>query len=81
MEDSVTYMAIFNKGVAMGHALAEEQGRVKMARRLLLKLGTQLLGNPSEEVVDKLIAIEDLKTLEDLLLKTINVSSWKELLP
>jgi hypothetical protein len=43
-------------------------------------LGTQRFGTPPAEVVAKIEVISDLALLQKLLLRTLDVTSWAELL-
>jgi hypothetical protein len=76
MEESVTYQAIIEKGVAIGEAKGEAKGE----RRTLLLVGKKRFGPPPPEVVAALEAINDPERLDQLSLRLLDVTSWQELL-
>jgi hypothetical protein len=88
MKESSTYQAILQEGLQEGlqkglqkglqQGLAE--GAVQEARRLLLRLGTKLLGRPSARAQSALAKIEDLGKLEALIERLGMVESWPALL-
>ncbi|HVS38800.1 MAG TPA: hypothetical protein VMS17_24805 [Gemmataceae bacterium] len=73
MEESVTYQAIVEKGVAKG----ELQG----ARRILLHQGEQQFGTAaSADVRSKIEGVNSLEALESVADRLLRVRSWDELL-
>jgi hypothetical protein len=72
MEESSTYQAIIAEGAAKGAA--------GEARRFLLLLGRKRFGAPDEQTRSALEAITDLKRLEQLGERLLDVESWEELL-
>ena len=76
MEDSVTYQAILEKGVVKG----EQQGKVREARSIALKLGRRRFGPPPTEIQAAFDRITDLARLETLSERVLDVSSWEEVL-
>jgi len=72
MQESVTYQAIVEEGV--------EKGRLEEARQMLLDLGTERLGAPSEEVEAAIGRTTDLEHLRRLGRRLFHVSTWQELL-
>ena len=77
MEESVTYQAIVEKGVAIG----EKRALANEARDILLKVGAQRFGkNPPPTVLSKLKKIDDKRRLEDLVLRALVAKNWNELL-
>jgi hypothetical protein len=72
MEESVTYQAILRKGEAKGEA--------KEARRILLLIGRAQFGEPPADVQAALDAITDVRRLEELAVRSRQVSDWHELL-
>ena len=72
MKESVTYQAIVEEGV--------EKGRLEEARQMLLDLGTERLGEPSEDVERAIGRIADLERLRRLGRRLMHVATWQELL-
>lgn len=76
--------AIFNKVIAMQESgtyqLILEEGAVKHTRELILRLGTERLGTPSDKQKNKLSAIENLERLDRITLKALTAKSWDGLL-
>ena len=68
MEDSDTYLEIL------------EEGAAKEARKFLLLLGTDRLGEPDRATKAALEAINDPERLEQLGRRMLQVGSWQELL-
>lgn len=68
MEESDTYLAIL------------DEGELKYARKAVLRLGQKKFGPASDDVVTAVKGIEDLERLARLLDRTLDVSSWQELL-
>jgi predicted transposase YdaD len=84
MKESTTYQAILEEGeaigVAKGRAEGKAEGRAEEARKLLVLLGRVRLGEPSAEIVARLDAVSDLGQLESLMIRSIDVKTWEELL-
>ena len=76
MKESVTYQGILEEGEARGKAIGEVRGR----RDLLLKLGTKHFGKPDRKTRTALESIDSKDKLDDLVERSMNVSSWDELL-
>jgi hypothetical protein len=72
LEESVTYQAIIEKGVA--------RGEVREARKTLLRQGKIRFGEAPPTVVAAIDSIHDLARLDDLLIRLLSVNSWQELL-
>ena len=72
MKNSVTYQAILSEGKA--------EGEVKEARKILLLLGREQLGEPSASQHSALDAIADTDQLNDLIVRLRHAASWQELL-
>lgn len=68
MRESDTYLAILDEG-----AIVE-------LKKVILWLGQQSLGSPSESVAARLAAMEDLEHLERIVKLTNSVKTWEELL-
>ena len=68
MRESDTYMAII------------DEGRETEARRLILQLATDNLGEPEETTVTRLEGITDIDRLERICRQAFKASSWDELL-
>lgn len=58
----------------------EMQGRIREARAMLLRLGSQRFGDADEQIQSSMEAIMELETLEELLDRLLKVESWQELL-
>lgn len=80
MKDSTTYQAILAEGEAKGQAKGESAGRIREAKALLLRLGTRRFRTPSVTIADEVQRIDDLPRLEALIERTMDASSWDELL-
>jgi len=76
MKESVTYQAIVEEGRVIGEA----RGQTDEARRILLKLGSERFGEPGAKVKARLNKIADKNLLEDLVMRTMIVSNWNDLL-
>ena len=77
MEESVTYQAIIQKGVAQG----QMEGAVQEARKMLLRLGeTRFRAESPLAVQSRVEKIKELDQLEQLMLRVAQLSSWDELL-
>ncbi len=76
MEESVTYQAILQEGMAKGEAKGVQEGK----RKTLLLQGSKLFGVPSSDVTATIEAIESTEKLDQLLLRLLDAASWEELL-
>jgi predicted transposase YdaD len=76
MRESATYQKILAEGVGEGRV----EGRLEGERRMLLRLGTNRFGEPSEVVRTTIEGITQLERLETLGLRLFSVESWAELL-
>ena len=76
MEESTTYQAILEKGIAKG----KDVGAREELRKVLLLLGQDRFGPASARVSRALNAINELERLEGLTVRLLKVSSWQELL-
>jgi hypothetical protein len=72
MKESVTYQGILEEGEAIG--------KIAGKRDSLLTLGTKLFGKPDRKTQAALKAIDSADELDGLIVRSVNVSSWKELL-
>jgi hypothetical protein len=68
MEESVTYQAIVRKG------------RLAEARQILFRLGEKRFGSADEATATALNAIDDVRKLDALIDRFLDVGSWQELL-
>ncbi len=72
------------EGVAKGREEGREEGvalgAVHEARKTLLRLGRQKLGEPDEPVLTQIAELNDVDRLDFLLGRILDVSSWDELL-
>jgi predicted transposase YdaD len=92
IEESSVYQDIFAKGEAHGRTEGEARGRAEGeargraegeldgVRKILIRLGEKRLGRPEGSVLDRIAAIDDLDRLNGLIDRTLEVSSWDELL-
>jgi hypothetical protein len=72
MQESDTYLAILDEGA--------ERGRLEEIKKVIVFLGEEKLGPPSESFKTALNAIEDLARLERLARQVHRISTWAELL-
>jgi len=69
------------RGVALGEARGKVAGGLQIARENLIEVGTKRFGSePSESQQTTLKAIADPAMLTQLLVRSLDVSSWEELL-
>jgi hypothetical protein len=81
MEESVTYQHIIKLGEAKGLTKGLVKGRIEGARQTLLRVGQKRFGSPPDDATRAaLAAIDDAERLEQLAERTLDVSSWHELL-
>jgi predicted transposase YdaD len=76
LSTSTTYQELVKDAKAEGEA----RGRSTEARRILLKLGAERLGEPGEQTQEVLKAIKSHERLEDLLARLFHVETWQDLL-
>lgn len=57
-----------------------ELGRIAEARRLVLSLGTEKFGHPSEADRAAIESLKDLEVLEGTLRRILIASNWRDLL-
>jgi hypothetical protein len=72
MEESSTYQSIVAKGVA--------KGELGEARKILLRLGGRRFGPPDLQTIATIDSLIDVKHVEELTDRILDVSSWQELL-
>jgi predicted transposase YdaD len=75
MTNSTTYMAILEEGEARGEA----HGRLLEGRNLILRQGRKRFGEPSDEIVAQLNAINSVETIEALAERLLDVENWQDL--
>jgi hypothetical protein len=80
MKESVTYQAILHEGKAEGKAEGKTLGEIEEAKRILVLQGRNRFGEPSAETLAALDAVTDVKKLEALSVRLLEVKNWKELL-
>ena len=68
------------RGLIEGRAKGVAEGQAKEARRLLLHLGRQRFGEPSQQIVAAVSEVNDVDRLERLTDRLLQVNSWQELL-
>ena len=70
------------RGVALGEARGKVAGGLQIARENLIEVGTKRFGSePLESQQTTLKAIADPAMLTQLLVRSLDVASWEELLP
>jgi len=70
------------RGVALGEARGKVVGGLQIARENVIEVGTKRFGRePSESQQMILKAITDMAMLTQLLVRSLDVDSWDELLP
>jgi predicted transposase YdaD len=79
MRESVTYQIILEEGREEGREQGERLGRLREARDVILRLGTQRLGQPSANVATTLDAIEDLSLLNRMIDAVLTARSWDDI--
>ena len=62
------------------YELILEEGGVREAQRIILRLGKKRFGQPDEAITTSLSAIKDLDRLERLSDAVLGAANWKELL-
>jgi predicted transposase YdaD len=72
MEESTTYQGILRKGKA--------EGRVEALHQTLLRLGRKRFGAPSKAIQNTVQEISEVRRLEHLTERLLDVASWQELL-
>lgn len=72
MKESVTYQAIVEEGV--------EKGQLQGAKRILFRLGEELLGPPSAGERSRVESVGNVEALERLTERALKAQSWDELL-
>jgi hypothetical protein len=81
MEESVTYQAIVERGVAKGREDGLAKGRLEGARRILFRQGEKRFREPANSSVrSRIESIGSLDALERLSDRLLEVGSWDELL-
>jgi hypothetical protein len=82
--DATVAMNIFERVKAMeetsGYQLILERGALKYGHRIVLNLGRERFGEPSEKQKNKLLRIEDTERLERIIVKAITAANWDALL-
>jgi hypothetical protein len=63
-----------------GYQIILDEGRLDEAKKILLRLGRQSFGVPSEAIKASLEAISDLERLERMSDRVLTAASWSELL-
>jgi predicted transposase YdaD len=80
MKESTTYQAILQEGIELGIAKGKETGVAEEAKRVLLRLGTKRFGPPGPKATAAIESLSDVKRLEQLTDRLLDVASWDELL-
>jgi predicted transposase YdaD len=75
LEDSSTYQLTLRRGFDQGVAQGVAQGQ----RQVLLELGTEKFGPPSEAVEKRLLAFSDPAELKKISKKILQATAWAEL--
>jgi hypothetical protein len=58
----------------------EQRGKVQEARNLLIRLGTKRLGDLDAKLRAQIEAVTSVETLENLVVRTVDVETWQDLL-
>ena len=66
--------------VQEGYARGRAKGITEEARRLLLRLGGQRFGEPGQQIVAAVTAMNDVDRLERLTDRLLQATGWQELL-
>ena len=80
MRESWAYQEILREGEALGEARGEVRGRAEEARRLLLRLGRQRLGEPDPATAAALTDLADVERIERMIERLLEAASWTEVL-
>lgn len=80
MKESVTYQAILEEGEAKGEARGKSEGALAEAKKLLLLQGTSRFGPPDEQTRAAVERLRNLPRLEELSVRLLTASSWRDLL-
>lgn len=88
MRESSTYQAVLEEGRVAGRQEGRQEGRIEghtegalaEARRLLLQLGTEMLGKPAAAIRKLIGAVTEVRQLEQWTLRIPKSTSWEELL-
>lgn len=80
MQESVTYQAIIEEGMAKGMAQGIARGELRHAQKILLRQGEERFGRPSAAVKAAIEKTTNLKKLDQLSLRLLKVRSWSQLL-
>ena len=88
LEESSTYQALIQRGLARGVAMGIEQGReqgheeglVDGARRSLQRLGEKRLGVPTAATQERIDSIGSLEQAEYFMDRLFSVETWDDLL-
>jgi predicted transposase YdaD len=82
--DATVAHTIFSKVKAMedspGYLYIQELGAIKHNRQLLLEMGKDKFGDPTEKQANKVAAINDIDRLDRLMRKLVTAKSWNGLL-
>ncbi len=79
MRESSTYQAILREGKSEGIVEGEAKGRTEEARRMLLQHRPKHLGPPSPRFEAMVATMTDVDQIEELSVRSSDVSSWEEL--
>lgn len=74
-----TMPPLIRRAQARGIEIGKLEGAVSEATSLLLRLGRKRLGEPSEQMLEWVAAIQDKERLEQLCERSLDVESWDEL--
>jgi predicted transposase YdaD len=80
MKESTTYQMIVEEGRALGLVEGRREGTVQALRGVVRRLGESRLGPPDKEAQAALDGISDPARLEELTLRVLTATSWRELL-
>ena len=65
----------------IGRKIGREEGALQEAQSLLIRIGGKRLGMPSEKIESRVLAITDIRQVEMLCERVLDVETWQELFP
>jgi hypothetical protein len=72
MRESDTYLAILDEG--------RDEGRLEQTRKMILRQGRELFGEPDKTTTATINALSDLERLERMSVRLVRASGWEEIL-
>ena len=84
MKESSTYQAILEEGRAEGRLEGRREERLKSVRTLrenVLRVGTRFCGEPSPDLRERILALSNSDTLDEILKRLVDVDDWDAIAP